>query len=151
MPEHDEQRIREALVSNEPDVLMQALERVAKHIRLVGDGMVDVPRRDRGDKKYSEPDRILLYLIGRLYAHRLGKVKNDRVCCQELEGQLGIVGNALRPRLKELREAGLIRETRPTKVVYHSMELGKVIETVERVDARYKGRPDLTARPPENR
>jgi len=138
----DKALIRAKLVSDKPDVLMQCLEQAARHMRIVGTGMVDVPFRDQKKRKYAVRDRILLYLIGKLYASKLGLTDRTKVCCVELQEQLSIKkSSTLRKRLSELRGDGLIREYRPGKTVYHEIERGQVRKTVERIDAKYAGRP----------
>jgi DNA-binding transcriptional ArsR family regulator len=86
--------------------------------------------------QYAAEHRIQLHLIGKLHASRLDPSVKTRICCQELEEQLQVGSASVRKRLSGLREAGLIRESRPRKIVYCEMERSRVKETVDRIGDR---------------
>ena len=124
-----------------PDAFRECLDKVCRHVETAGGGMaIIVPTKDRKGRKYSAQDRILLYLIAVLRASKHASATSAGVTDHALEDQLQMKYETLRPRLKELRDQGLVRCTRKGRYVTNYVVPRRVREVLDRIDADYAGR-----------
>lgn len=100
-------------------------------IRITKDGRVDILVKD----KVSGQERILLYLIGKLYAKEAGLASSDTVGNKELMNELGIPEGSLLPWLMALRKKPGIKQVKEEKQVTHYIPINlveTVLKTIER-------------------
>ncbi len=99
------EKILAEMVVNYDNQLDKNYDRAKKFIRLTPTGMVDVINKS----EYQLELQIQMYLLGKLYSHHSGLSQSSGCRNSELENELGILGNSLRPVLKKLRDDGAIR------------------------------------------
>jgi len=101
-------------------------------IRITKDGRVDILVKD----KVSGQDRILLYLIGKLYAKEAGLAPSDTVGNKELMNELGIPEGSLLPWLMALRKKPGIKQVKEEGQVAHYIPINLVEPTLKAVDKK---------------
>jgi DNA-binding transcriptional ArsR family regulator len=125
----------------QPDAFRQCLDGVCRHVETVGGGLaIAVPLKDRNGDKYSAQDRILLYLIAVLRAFKYANAVSAGVSDHVLWNQLGMEYETLRPRLKELRDQGLVRSTQKGRYVTNYVAPTRIRAVLKRIDTDYAGR-----------
>jgi len=112
------------------EVLAGALDLAKQFLRLSSDGTVEILQLGRLGGKAQ----ILLYLIGKMYAHEAGLAATSDVGNSELLEQLRIPEGSLYPWLKTLRDKNRITQSRRGKRVLHSIPTGLVEETLLEIE-----------------
>lgn len=141
--EHLRKRILEELVINY-SVLEQNLNLAKGLIGLAENGEVDVKIRE----KLTGPDKILLYLVGKLYAKEAGLATTDEVGNSEFMEKLAIPSGSLLPWLKTLRDENRIRQTERDRYTYHSIPISQVEKTLTEIAQKiYHREPQETGQP----
>lgn len=103
-------------------------------IRITKDGRVDILVKD----KVSGQDRILLYLIGKLYAKEAGLASSDSVGNKELMNELGIPEGSLLPWLMALRKKPCIKQIKEEKQVAHYIPINLVELVLKTIEKKLK-------------
>lgn len=103
-------------------------------IRITTEGKVDILAKE----KLSGEDKILLYLIGKLYAKEAGFTATAEVGNKELLDELGIPEGSLLPWLKELRDGNKIKQVRRGRYTYHVIRINLVERTLKSVEGKIK-------------
>ena len=103
-------------------------------VRITKEGRVDVQFRE----KLTGQQRILLYLVGKLYAKEAGLTSTDDVGNKELMNELGIPEGSLLPWLKALREKKKINQVKRGRYAHHSISLNVVEKTLKSVEKNLK-------------
>ena len=111
-------RIREEMTVNYIDVLERNLERVKKYILVTNEGKIDLLIKDEVENK----EKILLYLIGKMYAKVAELSETEQVGNKELITELSMPEGSVKPILKSLREKGKINHIKEGKNVFHSIK-----------------------------
>ena len=112
-------RILEEMTVNYADILARNLDLVKKFIFVTNEGKIDVIIRDEVDNK----DKILLYLIGKMFAKVAELSETEQVGNKELITELGMPEGSVKPTLKLLIEEGKINHIKEEKNVFHSIKL----------------------------
>ena len=108
---------------------------VAKQfIRITKDGKVDILL----EEKLSGQERILIYLIGKLYAKKAGFSATDDVSNNELLDELGIPSGSLLPWLKDLRDKKKIKQIRKARFTHHYIPVNLVEKTLKNIERKIK-------------
>lgn len=118
MPEEKgslEERIRNEMTVDYHDALEKNFETAKELIAITPDGKISL-RKSAG---LGGEDKILLYLIGKVYAKKVGFTTDEKVANEELMNELGIKQGSLLPWLKFLRDKNLIKNELKGNKAYH--------------------------------
>lgn len=126
------ERIREEMVIDSTHILEKNFERVKQLIKITEDGKVDIRVRN----KLNGKDKVLLYLIGKLYAKEGEYADTEEVDNKELMKELNIPEGSLLPWLKNLRDANRVRQTKKGRYVLHSIPIKSVESILEEIEER---------------
>jgi len=122
-------RILEEMTVDYSRVLEQNLDLTKQFVRLAQNGDVEVLVRE----KLTGPEKILLYLIGKLYAKEAGLTSTDEVGNNELIEKLGMPSGSLLPWLKGLRDENKIKQIERERHTYHSIPINQVERTLKEI------------------
>ena len=126
-------KIREEMTADYSSLLEKNFDLAKQLIRISTGGKVDILNKDDLNGK----EKILLYLIGKLYAREAGYTTTEKTGNKELVNELGIPEGSLLPWLKDLRDdRSMIRRSKKGRYSSHNIS----INWVERIlkDARKK-------------
>ena len=128
-------RILEEMTVDYSDALEKNFELAKQFIRITKEGKVDVLFKE----KLSGKERILLYLIGKLYAKEAGLATSESVSNKELMNELGIPIGSLLPWLKELRKTPGIKQIKKEKRrVEHYIPINLVEKVLKKIDRKLR-------------
>lgn len=122
-------RILEEMTVDYSKVLEQNLDLAKQFIRLAENGDVEVLIRE----KLSGQEKVLLYLIGKLYAKEAGLTSTDEVGNNELMEKLGMPSGSLLPWLKGLRDENRIKQIERERHAYHSIPINQIERTLKEI------------------
>lgn len=122
-------KIIEEMTTDYANSLDKNFDLAKQLIRITKDGKVDLVNKD----DLTVKEKILLYLIGKLYAREAELAATDEVGNTELTDELGLPGGSVLPGLKELREENKIRRTTKGKYSYHTINLNVVERTLKEI------------------
>ena len=125
-------RIRDKLGIVYSDALERNLDLAERYLRITEKGTVVLQKTEN----LSGKERILLYLVGKLYARKAGWADADEVGNQELMDELGVGGNSLRPWLKSLRDENKIERIEKGGKVFHKVPLYLVDKTLKDLEKK---------------
>lgn len=115
-----------------------ALEKIfglaKQFIRITKNGKVDILFKD----KLSGKEKILLYLIGKLYAKEAGFAATDDVENKELMDELGVPKGSLLPWLKDLRDENKIKQVKKGRYTHHNIPVNLVERTLKSTERKLK-------------
>jgi len=86
-------------------------------------------------------ERIILYLIGKLYAKEGGFVEKHEVDNKELMDELGIPKGSLLPWLKNLRDKRTIKQIKTGRNVFHTVPINLVEKTLKNIEEKLSRHP----------
>ncbi len=124
--------IRDEMVIDYSKVLNKIFDVAKKYIRVTNNGTVDVLVKHKVPLKMQ----IILYLIGKLYAHEVNFSDTDSVGNQELMNELGIIKGSLLPRLKELRDQKKIKRVKVGRYVHHTIQVNLIERALKEVETK---------------
>lgn len=120
-----EERIKSEMTVDYRDALEKNFETAKEFIAITPEGKISLRKREG----LSGIDRILLYLLGKVYAAKVGYAKEEKVSNVELMDELGIKQGSLLPWLKSLRDNNFIKTDSRGNLSYHYIQHNR-IETV---------------------
>lgn len=103
-------------------------------IRITKDGKVDIISKE----KFTGKEKILLYLMGKLYAKEAGLSVTDDVGNKELMDELGIPEGSALPWLKDLRDKKKINPIKKGRYTYHNIQINVVEKTLKGIEKKSK-------------
>jgi hypothetical protein len=115
-------------------VLEQNFDLAKQFVRLTKDGEVEILVKE----KVSGQEKILLYLIGKLYAKEAGLTLTYEVGNKEFVEKLGIPLGSLLPWLKSLRDENRIKQVDRDRYTYHSIPINLVDRTLNEIKEKVK-------------
>lgn len=127
-------RIIEEMTVSYSSALEKNFDLAKQFVRITKDGRVDVQFRE----KLTGQQRMLLYLIGKLYAKEAGLVATDDVDNKEFMNELGIPEGSLLPWLKALREKKEIKQVKRGRYAHHTISLNVVEKTLKSIETQLK-------------
>jgi len=127
-------RILEEMMIDYADELAKNFNLAKQFIRITREGKVKVLVKD----EVSGKERILLYLIGKMYAKEAGLAETEEVENKELMEELAIPEGSLFPWLKELREENKIKQIRREGKVYHIVPVNQIEEILGAIDKKVR-------------
>jgi hypothetical protein len=125
------ERISKEMTVDYANILEKNFDLAKEFVKITKEGKVDVVVKDRLIGK----ERILIYLIGKLYAKEGGLSQSEFVSNKELSNELGIGMNSVLPWLKVLRDH---KQIKALKSGIHAIELSKVEEILKQVEKKIK-------------
>lgn len=126
------EKIRSEMVVDYSEILDKNLE-LAKHlIRITDRGTVEVPQKSN----LSAKERIMLYLIGKLYAKEAKLSEIESAGNQEIMEELNMPEGTLLPRLKELRDSRQIKQVKVERYVHHKILPNWIEVTLKDIEAK---------------
>ncbi len=125
-------RIHEEMTSNHSNSLEKNFDVAKQYIRITKDGKVDVIIKE----KLGGKDKLLLYMVGKLYAKEAGFSPSDDVGNKEFMEELGVAKGSLLPWLKELRDSNKIRQVKRGNNVHHTVPIGLVERTLSNIEKK---------------
>jgi hypothetical protein len=127
-------RIIEEMTVDYSSALEKNFDLAKQFVRITKEGKVDVQFRE----KLTGQQRMLLYLIGKLYAKEAGLTATDDVGNKELMNELGIPEGSLLPWLKALREKKKIKQVKRGRYAHHGISLNVVEKTLTSIEKKLK-------------
>ena len=124
-----EEKIKSEMTVDYSDALEKNFESAKKMIGITQEGKVTIVQQD----VLGGEDRIVLYLIGKVYAKRVGYTKDDGVANRELLEELGVKEGSLFPWLKFLRDSGKIRQREAGKFSTHYIPQNLIAGELNRI------------------
>ena len=104
-------------------------------VRLTEDGDVEILVKE----KVTGQEKILLYLIGKLYAKEAGLTSSSDVGNEEFLKNLRMPEGSLLPWLKSLRDERQIRQVKRDRHTYHAVPISLVGRKLKEIDRKLKG------------
>lgn len=127
-------RILKEMTVDYAGALEKNFDLAKQFLRITSEGKVDVQFRE---KLYGR-QRLLLYLIGKLYAREAGLASTDDAGNKELMNELGIPEGSLLPWLKDLREKKKIKQVKRGQYTYHSISINVVEKILKDIEKKVK-------------
>lgn len=128
------EKIRKEMVVDSGNALERNYELAKRFIRITQEGFINVLNKER----YTGEEKVLLYLIGKLYAKEGGLVDSEKVDNDELSRELGVPLGSLLPWIKKLRDGGLIDTKYKGKKAFHSVRLFHIEKILKRLEEKYE-------------
>ena len=127
-------RILQEMTVNYSKILEQTFDSAKQFIRLTKNGDVEILVKE----KVSGKEKVLLYLIGKLYAKEAGLTPTDEVGNKELMEKLGMPSGSLLPWLKDLRDKNKIKQIKREGRTYHSIPISLVDKTLKKIEKKLR-------------
>lgn len=127
-------RILKEMTMDYSKVLEDNFDLAKQFIRLSKEGEVEILVKE----EVTGLEKILLYLIGKLYAREAGIASSDEVGNEEFLENLGIPQGSLLPWLKSLRDENKIRQITRDRHTYHTIPISLVGETLKKIAEKLK-------------
>ena len=124
-------RIIEEMIVDHQNILEKHFDLAKQFINISTEGVINII----SEKKFSTEEKILLYLVGKLYAKEAGVVSTEEVGFKELMDNLGIVKGTIYPIIKRLREKNKISQRKQGKLTYITIPMnliGKVLSEIKK-------------------
>lgn len=128
------ERILQEMTVDYSKVLEKNFGLAKQFLRLTKEGDVEILVKE----KVTGQERILLYLIGKLYAKEAGLTPSDEVGNRELMENLGMPQGSLLPWLKDLRDENKIKQVKRERHTYHMIPINLVEKTLGQIDKKLK-------------
>jgi hypothetical protein len=128
-------RIIEEMTVDYANALARNFDLAKQFIRLSENGEVEVLIKE----KLTGLEKILLYLVGKLYAKEAGLAPTDDVGNSELVNNLQMPSGSLLPWLKSLRDDNRIKQTTREGLSYHSIPLNQVERVLQEIARKHLG------------
>ena len=129
------ERILKEMVVEHSDALERSFEKAKKLIGITSTGKIELSSKS----KFSGPERLTLYYIGKLFAKEAGLSESESVSNSELAEELGEKTGSILPWTKTLRDTGIIKAVASGDHVVQrgviERELGRLLEKVGGVES----------------
>ncbi len=125
--------IRKEMTIDSPDILDSMKEKVARLVGLSADGGVYLRvSRERAGQLTSR-DKILLYMIGKLYAQAAGYSETDSATNSELVKNLGMPDGTVKSQVKTLRDSRYVTAVQEGN---HTVVRSKIEEVIGEIEQK---------------
>ena len=125
-------RVLEEMTTNYSSALEKNFELAKQFIRITKNGKVEILFKERLTGK----ERILLYLIGKLYAKEAELASSEEAGNKELMDELGMCKGSLLPWLKDLRAEGAVKPMKRGKFTNHTISINFVEDTLKSIEKK---------------
>lgn len=124
---------RRELTVKKSDILWEARDRIARLVGISTDGSVSfrIPAEDL--EKLTTRERILLYMVGKLYSEAAGYTDDATVSNSELAQNLGMPDGTVKSQLKVLRDRRYIKAVQAGT---HSISADRILDALSSVEAK---------------
>jgi len=99
-------RIMEEMMVDHQNILEKYFDLAKKFINITTEGIINII----SEEKFSIEEKIILYLIGKIYAKEAGLVSTEEVGYKELMDNLGVLKGTIYPVIKRLRDKNKISQ-----------------------------------------
>lgn len=127
-------RILEEMTVDYSNALDKNLNLAKQFVRITSEGTVEVLVKD----DLTGTEKVLLYLVGKLYAKEADLSATTDVSNAELMEELGMPKGSVLPALKELRDSNMVEQTRRGRHVFHSIPINLVERTLRGLQEKLK-------------
>ena len=122
-------RIISEMTVNYANALERCFDIVKQLLRITKEGKIDLLQKER----IPGEDRVLLYLIGKLYAKEAGLATSEDVSNEELAKELGMRMGSIFPWTKSLRDDRKIHTQSRNGISYHAANINLIEPELKRV------------------
>ena len=112
-------RIIEEMIVDHQNILEKYFDLAKKFISITSKGTINII----SEEKFSIEEKILLYLIGKIYAKEAGLVSTEEVGFKELMDNVGVLKGTIYPVIKRLRDKNKISQRNQGKLTYITIPL----------------------------
>ncbi len=123
-------RIMEEMIVDHQNILEKYFDLAKNFINITTEGIINII----SEEKFSIEEKILLYLIGKIYAKEAGLVTTEEVGYKELMDNLGVLKGTIYPVIKRLRDKNKISQKKKGKLTYITIPLnllGKMLSKMK--------------------
>ena len=113
------EKILEEMIVDHQNLLEKYFNLAKRFISITSQGSINI----MSEEKYPIEEKILLYLIGKIYAKEAGLTLTEEVGVKELMDNLGILKGTIYPVIKRLRDKKKIIQRREGKLTYITIQL----------------------------
>lgn len=128
------QKIIAEMMADHSNTLEKNFDLAKNFIKITKEGKVDISSKE----KLKGTEKVLLYLIGKLYAKEAGLSDFEYVDNQELLNELSIPKGSLLPWIKEIRDSNYIKDIKKGDKVYHVIQINKIDSVLKGISDRLK-------------
>jgi len=124
-------RIMEEMMVDHQNILEKYFDLAKKFINITTEGIINII----SEEKFSIEEKIILYLIGKIYAKEAGLVSTEEVGYKELMDNLGVLKGTIYPVIKRLRDKNKISQKKQGKLTYITIPLnliGKILSKMKK-------------------
>ncbi|MCL4316982.1 MAG: hypothetical protein M1422_01750 [Candidatus Thermoplasmatota archaeon] len=122
-------RIRSEMTVDYANALERCFDIAKRLVRITNEGKIFLVQKET----LTGEDRILLYLIGKLYAKEGGLAATEDVSNEELANELGMRMGSIFPWTMNLRKGGKIRTQSRDGISYHAVNINLVEPELNRL------------------
>ncbi|MFX1489869.1 MAG: hypothetical protein ACFFBI_12015 [Promethearchaeota archaeon] len=115
-------RIIEEMVVDHQNILEKYFDLAKQFINITTEGAINIISEER----YSIEEKVLLYLIGKIYAKEAGVASTEEVGFKELMDNLGIVKGTIYPIIKRLRDKNKLSQKKQGKLTFITIPMNLV-------------------------
>jgi hypothetical protein len=123
--------VRREMTLEKTDLLVSVKERVARLLGVSTDGAVGFKLTAEQLTGLNAQERILLYMIGKLYAKAAGYTQEESVSNSELTADLGMPEGTVKSQLKVLRDARYVNSDGRG---IHSLARNRMLEVLSQIE-----------------
>ena len=120
----------EEMIVDHQNILEKYFDLAKNFINITTEGIINII----SEEKFSIEEKILLYLIGKIYAKEAGLVTTEEVGYKELMDNLGVLKGTIYPVIKRLRDKNKISQKKKGKLTYITIPLnllGKMLSKMK--------------------
>ena len=126
-------RIMEEMMVDHQNILEKYFDLAKKFISITSKGTINII----SEEKFSIEEKIILYLIGKIYAKEAGLVSTEEVGYKELMDNLGILKGTIYPVIKRLRDKNKINQKKQGKLTYITIPLNLIGKNLSKMKKSY--------------
>jgi len=126
-------RIMEEMMVDHQNILEKYFDLAKKFINITTEGIINII----SEEKFSIEEKILLYLIGKIYAKEAGLVSTEEVGYKELMDNLGVLKGTIYPVIKRLRDKNKISQKKQGKLTYINIPLNLIGKILSKMKESY--------------
>lgn len=126
-------RIMEEMIVDHQNVLEKHFDLAKNFVNITTEGIINVIQEER----FSIEEKVLLYLIGKMYAKEAGIVSTEEVGFRELMDNLGILKGTIYPIIKRLRDQNKINQRKEGKITFITIPMNLIGRILSKMKETY--------------
>jgi biotin operon repressor len=131
-------RILSEMRTEHEDSLERNFDLAKSYIRITSTGKVQV----LAESTMPNPQRVALYLVGKLYARKADVAADDFVTNKELQEELSLPPGSVNSAVKELRDAGILRTENRGRESAHRVNTSRIEALLKQVSRNKEAEAD---------